>query len=80
MHYFGMIFYNTLIDHTTLFYEIITQIIPLLELSGFCAINEFYLTEAFNCYLFLHVIKLYNREITNKTSEIHVLKCVIMYE
>ena len=45
----GMIFYDAIIDHTTLFYDIITQIKPLLELCSFCPINEFCLTEAFNC-------------------------------
>ena len=45
----GMIFYDPIIDHTTLFYDIITQIKPLLELCSFCPINEFCLTEEFNC-------------------------------
>ena len=42
-------FYDTIIDNTTLFYDIMTQIKLLLELCSFCPINEFYLTEAFNC-------------------------------
>ena len=45
----SMIFYDAIIDHTTLFYDIITQMKPLLEHCSFCPINEFCLTEAFNC-------------------------------
>ena len=47
--YRGLIFHDTITDHTILFCDIITQIKPLLELCPFCPINEFYLTEAFNC-------------------------------
>ena len=77
--YCGMIFYYTIIDNTTLFHDIITQIKPPLELSYFCFINEFYLTEVF-VNLFLYVTKIYNRAIKNMTSEIYVLNYVIMYE
>ena len=42
-------FYDKITDHTTLLYGIKTQIRPLLELCSFYFINEFYLTEVFNC-------------------------------
>ena len=45
----GMIFYDAIIDLTTLFYDIITPIKPLLELCSFYPINEFCLAESFNC-------------------------------
>ena len=74
-----MIFYDAIIDHTTLFYDIITQIKLLLELCSFCPINEFCLTENLIVNLLLYAIKLYNRATKNMTSEIYVLKNV-MYE
>ena len=46
-----MVFYDTIIDHTILFHAIVTEIKPLLELCSFCCINEFYLTEVFDCLL-----------------------------
>ena len=54
--YCGIIFYDTITDHTTLFYDIITQMKPLLELCSFSPINEFYLTEAFIVNLLLYIL------------------------
>ena len=45
----GIIFYEVIIDHTTLFHDIITEIKPLFEFCSFCPINDFCFKEAFNC-------------------------------
>ena len=76
----GIIFYDAIIDHIPLFYDIITQIKPLLEFVPFVLLMSFVSQKHLIVNLLLYVIKLYNRATKNMTSEIYVLKNVITYE
>ena len=80
IHNCDMTFYDTVIDHTTLFYDVITQIKPLFELCPLVLLMSFISQKYLIVNLFLHVVKTYNRAIKNMTPKIYILKYVIMYE
>ena len=56
----GMIFYDAIIDNTTLLYDITTQIKPLVKLCSFVLLMSF-VSQHLIVNFFLYVIKLYYR-------------------